>query len=85
MADACNVQLHSNVRRRAKFEAIIYFRTSWENIAHFSPVGNVALFDSHRDAIINHLGRSVSNWDVALNTWNTTRDSEDARRREDME
>ena len=42
----------------------------------------MVLFDSHRDAINNFLGRSVSDWTVALNTWNTTRDFEDAVRRE---
>ena len=43
----------------------------------------MALFDLHRDAIANFLGRYVSDWTVALNIWNTTRDLEDEGRRED--
>ena len=50
---------------------------------YFSLVDNVAFFESHHDAIAVFLGRYVSNWTVALNTWNTTRDSEDTRRRQD--
>ena len=41
------------------------------------------LFESHRDAITAFPGSLVSDWTMALNTWNTTRDSEDAGRRED--
>ena len=59
MADACDIQLHSKFRRRAKFEVGIYFKTSRENIAYCPPVGNVALFDSHRDAIAAFSGSSV--------------------------
>ena len=61
------------LRRRAKFEAGIYFKTSRENITYCSPVGNVALFESHRGAITAYLGRLVSDWTVDLKTWNTTR------------
>ena len=43
----------------------------------------MALFDSHFDAITAFLGRLVSNWTVALKTWNTTREYKDAGRRED--
>ena len=82
-AEDFDVQLHSNVRRRAKFEAGIYFRTSRENIAHFSPVYGVTLCDYHCDNITTFFGSLVSNWTVALNTWNTTREYEDAIRRED--
>ena len=42
----------------------------------------MALFDLHRDSIAAFLGRSDSDWTVALNTWNTNRDLEDAVRRE---
>ena len=52
-----------------------------DNISHCFPVGNVALFDSHRDAIATFPGSSVSDWTMALNNWNTTRQSEDAGRR----
>ena len=78
-----DVQSHSKVRRRADFEAGIYFGTLRENIAHCFPVVNVALFDLHQDDIAIFLGRLVPDWNVALNTWNATRDSEDAGRRED--
>ena len=60
-----------------------YFSGTKGEIAHYFPVGNVALFDLHRYAIASFLGISASNWTVALNNWNTTRDSEDAGRRED--
>ena len=83
-ADACDIQSHSNFRLREKFEAGIYFQTARENIAYCSPVGNVALFDPHSNSITAFPWSSVSNWTVALNTWNTTRYSEDAGRREDM-
>ena len=43
----------------------------------------MSLFDSHRDAISNFLGRLVYNWTVAINTWNTTRYLEDEVRREE--
>ena len=44
----------------------------------------MALFDLHCDSIADFLGSSVSDGAVALNTWNTTRDLEDAGRRKDM-
>ena len=43
--------------------------------------GGYIFQDSRCDAITAFLGRSVSNWTVALKNWNTTRDSEDAGRR----
>ena len=43
----------------------------------------MTLFGSHRDAIKSFPWISVSDWTVALNTWNTTRDSGYAGRRED--
>ena len=79
-ADTCNVQSHSNFRRRVKLDKGIYFRTSRENIAHFSPVGDVVLFDSNCGVITTFPGILVSNWTKALNTWNTTRESEDSGR-----
>ena len=78
---ACNIQSHSNFRRREKFDAGIYFKTLRENIAYCSPVGNVVLFDSHHYVITTFPGSLVSDWTMALNTWNTTRDSEDVGRR----
>ena len=84
MADAFNIQSHSNFFRQENFEAGMYLQTERENTAYLSLVGNVALFDSHCDAIAAFLGSSVYNRTVALNTWNTTRDSEYAGRREDM-
>ena len=42
------------------------------------------LFESHRDAITAFMGRSVYDWTVVLNTWNTTRDFEYMGRKEDM-
>ena len=51
---------------------------------YFSPVGNMELFDCHCDPIVAFTGNLVSNWTLALNTWNATRDSEDIVRREDM-
>ena len=74
MADACDIQSHSNFRRQGMFKAGIYFQMARENIAYYFWVGNVALFDSHRDAITAFPGSSVSDWTVALNTWNTTRE-----------
>ena len=56
--------------------------THW--LSYLSPVGNVAVFDSHNDVINVFPGSSVSDWNLALNTWNTTRDSKDAGRREGM-
>ena len=85
MADACNVQSHSKNHCSEKFEVGIYFLNPRENIAYFSLVGNVELFDSHSNPIAVFPGNSVSNWTVALNTWNATRESEDAGRREDIE
>ena len=41
------------------------------------------LFNSTCDAIAAFTVSSVSNWTVDLNTWNTTRKSEEAGRRED--
>ena len=41
------------------------------------------MFDSNRGVITTFPGILVSNWTKALNTWNTTRDSEDAGRRKD--
>ena len=81
MVGACDVQSHSNVLCQAKLEASIYLQTPRENIAHCFPLGDVALFDLYCDTIAAFLGSSVSDWTVALNTWNTTRDLEDARRR----
>ena len=52
---------------------------------YFSPVGNMELFDCHCDPIVAFTGNLVSNWTLALNTWNATRESEDAGRREDIE
>ena len=43
----------------------------------------MALFDLHHNVIADFLGSLVSDWNVSLNTWNMTRDSEDAGRRED--
>ena len=54
------------------------------DIAYCSPVGNVTLFDSRRDAITAFPGSSLSDWTIALNTLNTPRGSEYAGRREDM-
>ena len=51
--------------------------------SHCFPVGDMALFNLHRDSIANFPGRSVSDWNVALKTWNTTRDLEYSGRRED--
>ena len=70
---ACDIHSHSNIRRRAKFEAGIYFQTQRENIVHCFPVGNVALFDSHHDSIAAFPGILVSDWNVDLNTCNMTR------------
>ena len=81
MADAYDIQSHSKFCRREKFEIGIYLKTSRGKIAYFSLVGNVALFDSRRNFITAFPGSLVSDWTVALNTWNTTRDSEDAGRR----
>ena len=78
---ACDIHSHSNIRRRAKFEAGIYFQTQRENIVHCFPVGNVALFDFHCNAITAFLESSVYDWNVDLNTWNTTNDSEEEGRR----
>ena len=44
----------------------------------------MALFDLHHNVIADFLGSLVSDWNVSLNTWNMTRDSEDTGRREDM-
>ena len=43
----------------------------------------MSLFDSFRDAIAAFPGNSVSDRNVALNTWNTTRESEYTGKRED--
>ena len=43
----------------------------------------MSLFESHRNFITAFPGRSVYDWTVTLNIWNTTRDSEDAGSRED--
>ena len=67
-AGACNIHSHSNICRRVKFEAGIYFCMPREKIAHCFPVGDVALFDLHCNAIADFTGRSVSDWTVALNT-----------------
>ena len=80
-AGACDVQFHSNDRRRAKLKAGIYFQTPSENIAHCFLVGNVEYFYLHHDTDATFMGSSVSNWTVALNIWNTTRDLEDSGRR----
>ena len=45
----------------------------------------MVLFDSHRDDITTFSGILVFGWTVALKTWNTTRDSEDAGRRDETE
>ena len=78
MAGACGVQSHSNVRHRTKFEAGKYFRMPRDNIEHCFPVGEVLLFDSHRNAIV------LSNCTVDLNTCNTTRDLEGVGSREEI-
>ena len=44
----------------------------------------MAFFDSRCDSITAFLGRSVSNWTMALKNWNTTRDSEEAGKRGHM-
>ena len=77
MADACKTQSRSNFRLWEKFYAGIYFQKARESITYFSPVGNVALFDFHCNAITAFLESSVYDWNVALNTWNATNDSED--------
>ena len=59
-ADACDIQSNFNFRFLAKFEAGIYLKMSRENITYFYPVGNVELFDSHRDSITTFLGSLVS-------------------------
>ena len=82
-ADTCDVQSNSNFRLRVELESGIYFRMSRENIAPFSPVGDVVLFDSNRGVTATFPGIFVSNCTKALNTWNTTRDSEDAGMRKD--
>ena len=82
-ADTCNIQSHSNFRRRVNFEAGIYLQTARENIAYCFPVDTVTLFGSHFDAIKSFPWITVSDWTVALNTWNTTRGSDYAGRRED--
>ena len=82
-AGACNVQSHSKIRRRAKLEASIYFWTPRGNILHCFLVWDVALFDLHRDAIAAFPGSLVSDWTVALNTWNKNRYLEDSGWRED--
>ena len=51
MACDCDIYSHSNICLREKFEAGIYLRTQRDNIAQCFLVGNVVLFDSHRDAI----------------------------------
>ena len=84
MADSCNIQSHYNYRRQEKFEAGIYFKTPRENISYCSPVGNTAFFDSHHNAITAFLGSLVSNWNMALKNWNTTRESEDGVRKTRM-
>ena len=57
---------------------------SRESIAHCSPVDDVVLFESHHNAIIVFPGISVSYWTMVFNTWNKTRDYEDAVSREDV-
>ena len=47
MAYTCNTQSHSKFRLQEKFEVGIYFKTTRENIAYCSPVGNVVLFGSN--------------------------------------
>ena len=78
-----DIQSHSNVCYRPKFEAGIYFWTSRENITHCFLVGNVTLFELHCCAIAAFPGISLSDWTVYLNTWNTNKDSEDTGRRDD--
>ena len=53
-----------------------------KKIAHCYPVGNAELFDSSCDSITAFPGISVSNCTMALKTWNKTRESENAVRRE---
>ena len=50
---------------------------------HCFLVWDVALFDLHRDAIAAFPGSLVSDWTVALNTWNKNRYLEDSGWRED--
>ena len=75
-AGDCDVQSHYYFR--------IYFWTPRENIVHCFPVDNVELLDLHRDVIAAFTGSLVSDWTVALNTWNTTRDLEETGRSEEM-
>ena len=77
-------RLKCPVRRWEKFEAGIYFWMPRKNIAHCLPVGNVPLFDLNHDIIAALTVILVSDWTVALNTWNTTRDLDDKGRKEDM-
>ena len=51
---------------------------------HCFTVDNVAFFDLHCDVIAAFPGILVSDWTVALKTWNTTRDLEDTGRSEEM-
>ena len=43
----------------------------------------MALFESHRNAIVGFPGMYVSDWTMALNTCNITKDFKDTVRRED--
>ena len=55
-----------------------------ENIVNCFTVGYVELFALHCNAIAAFPGSLVSDWTVALKTWNITRDLEDTGRSEEM-
>ena len=51
-----------------------------DNIEHCLLLCIVELFNSHRDAIADFTGSLVSDWTMALNTCNTSRELEGAGR-----
>ena len=73
-----NVQAHSAPICRKPVCTGIYFRyPPRENFAYCAPVGDVGMWTSHWDLVVSFSSSSISEWTLALNTWDNTGEAEE--------
>ena len=73
----CKLQAHSAPSRRNPVNDGILFRAPpWYNLTYSTPVGDVGMWAYHHYLVVSFFSSSISEWKMALNTWENTEDVE---------
>ena len=74
----CKVQAHSAPDLRKPMYAGIYFcDPSRDNFSYCAPLGDVGLWESHRDLVGSFVSSSLSEWMLDMETWENTAKAEE--------